>query len=174
MAVSEVKENATKYFLDGRWWMQPGMWILCMFESAPLSCVCVRVRVWLFFFFFFFFYFLLTAEKMCPFNESFCLPSCWEWGAAGLKSLFLWGLLFLFICMLMWKQKKKKKKEDEVYFAFVIFWPRFFFSAVNLSVLLILLLLSLTSPFGCPTCLGLCFLVQRVFFLFFFFFIWHL
>lgn len=67
-----------------------------------------------------------------------------ESGVQQGSNLSLSGLMSVSICMSMWKQKQKK--EDEVYFAFVIFWPRFVFSAVNLSVLLILLLLSLTSP----------------------------
>lgn len=58
---------------------------------------------------------------------------------------------------------KKKKKEDEVYFAFFVFWPHFFFCCKLVSV--IDPVASLTRlAFGCTTCLGLCLLVQRVFF----------
>lgn len=95
-----------------------------------------------------------------------------ESGVQQGSNLSLSGLMSVSICMSMWKQKQKK--EDEVYFAFVIFWPRFVFFCCKL-VSVIDPVASLTHlAFGCPTCLGLCFLVQRVFCFFSFFFCFFL
>lgn len=96
------------------------------------------------YFFFFFLFFFSWQLKICARLMKALASPVAESGVQQGSNLSLSGLMSVSICMSMWKQKQKK--EDEVYFAFVIFWPRFVFSAVNLSVLLILLLLSLTSP----------------------------
>ena len=138
-------------------WVRPTFLCVC-------ACACMVI-----FFLLFFFNFLLTAEKMCPFNESFCLPSCWEWGAAGLKSLSLSGLMFVSICMLMWKQKKKKKRGWSVFCLCYFLATLFFFCCKLVSV--IDPVASLTHlAFWLSNVFGPLFLSTACFLSFFFFF----
>lgn len=121
--------------------------------------------------------------KLVPVNdESFTFPSRREWGAAGLMlNHFLRQGWCMYVCRCMnllwrtmWVKKKKntkeKKKKLRGWSVFCLFFCCKLVSVIDPVA-------SCTHlAFGCPTCLGLCVLVQRVFFFFLslFFNLWHL
>ena len=146
----------------------------CSLECESSGCLSpphFPVCVWLFFLFFSLFFFSWQLKICACLMKALASPVAESGVQQGSNHFLCQGwCLYLYVC----RCGNKKKKEDEVYFAFVIFWPRFVFFCCKL-VSVIDPVASLTHlAFGCPTCLGLCFLVQRVLFFFVFVFFGHL